>query len=88
VSAGLQGERTQLAWTRTALSCWVAGLIALRGGFPWSLLALVAPLTVTGIARARRRYLRDAVVPAPLDRGAAAVPVLACVLVALVGAVA
>jgi uncharacterized membrane protein YidH (DUF202 family) len=88
VSAGLQGERTELAWARTALSSWAVGLLALKGGLPWSMLALVAPITVTGIARARRRHLRDAAVPAPLHEGAAVLAAAACVLVALVGLVA
>jgi uncharacterized membrane protein YidH (DUF202 family) len=60
---GLQPERTELAWRRTALALAVGSLIALRilpvaFGNPWWVLAGVAGLVVTGtlFLGARRRY--------------------------------
>lgn len=88
MSAGLQDERTELAWSRTALTCWVVALITLRTGLPWSAVALIAPVTMTVIALARRRHLASASVPAALDDGVAAVMAAACALVAIVGCLA
>lgn len=61
---GLQPERTELAWRRTALSFGVAALIAFRllsqafGDPSWALPALVAIVAVGGVwLAARRRYV-------------------------------
>lgn len=60
---GLQPERTELAWRRTALALAVGSLIALRilpvaFGNPWWMLAGVAGLIGTGalFLGARQRY--------------------------------
>jgi uncharacterized membrane protein YidH (DUF202 family) len=62
--AGLQPERTELAWRRTALALGVGSLIALRMlpaalGNPWWTLAGAAGLLTAALlwVAARRRYV-------------------------------
>lgn len=51
--AGMQPERTLLAWRRTCLSFAVAALVAARALFePLGLLAVIAGLVVAGVAAA------------------------------------
>ena len=83
MSSGLQGERTELAWLRTMLSSWMAGLIATKVSFPQGILALVAPVAVTVVTCVRRRRLKG-VAPPALTARAAALTVGACAAVAAV----
>lgn len=77
---GLQPERTELAWRRTALSLGVGSLIALRllpeilGSAVWALGGVIGLVVSAGIwvsARARLRAVIRAltVEPAPLPDG-------------------
>lgn len=85
MSAGLQAERTELAWRRTTLSSWAVALLAARISFPLGAVALAGPLTLTAIFFARRRRLRSTGAPPVLSRTEAAVAVLACVVIAGAG---
>lgn len=87
--AGLQAERTALAWSRTALAMWVNALLVLRTGWANG----VAPITTLGVVlfiaagaamvygAQRRRSLLD-------GRGLGAPSPLATALIATVTLVA
>jgi len=83
MSAGLQSQRTELAWLRTTLSAGGATAIAARGAFPVALLALAGPVAVTLVAHARRRRLAEEGVPPALTAAQAMPVAAACVLGAL-----
>jgi hypothetical protein len=83
VSSGLQGERTELAWLRTALASWAAALITTRAAFPLGAIALLASITVTVVAGVRRRRLKDPGAPPALSYKAALALTCACTLIAL-----
>ena len=85
MSSGLQGERTELAWSRTILSCWAAALIVMKIAFPGGSVALIAPVTVTAIGWVRRRRLKSVAVPPALPDAAAALVAAACVVIAIAG---
>jgi uncharacterized membrane protein YidH (DUF202 family) len=87
VSSGLQAQRTELAWLRTALSCWAVGLLALKIAFPTGAVALLGPLIVTVIAHRRRRRLRAYGDPPPLSRVEGVLLAGACLVIALAGTV-
>lgn len=95
---GLQPERTQLAWRRTALSIAVGSIVALRvlpavlGAPVWYLPGIVGVLFAASLwALSRRRFAAfvgtDAAAPPPRMPGAALLAVLAC-FVAAAGGVA
>jgi uncharacterized membrane protein YidH (DUF202 family) len=85
VSSGLQAERTELAWLRTMLSCWVVALIVMRVAFPEGTVAVLAPVVVTVIGWRRRRRLKGSGVPSALPYAAAALIAGTCTLVAIAG---
>lgn len=82
MSAGLQAERTELAWRRTALSCWAVALLATKIDFPYGAAALAGPVALSAVAFARRRHLHSAGAPPALSRIQAAFIAVACVILA------
>jgi hypothetical protein len=86
MSSGLQSQRTELAWLRTTLSAWAVTAIAARVDLPVGMLAVAGPVAVTLIAYARRRRLREKVLPPALAPAEAAPVAAACVLIALAAA--
>ena len=87
MSSGLQAQRTELAWLRTALSCWAVGLLAFKIAFPVGAVALLAPAILTVVAYRRRRLLRADGVPPPLSSVQGVLAVGACVVIAIAGTV-
>ncbi|GAB2800750.1 hypothetical protein GCM10027176_00960 [Actinoallomurus bryophytorum] len=87
MSAGLQRQRTDLAWLRLVLASWAVVVLTARVALPVGVLALMGPVAVTAIAQARRRRLRGDGTPPTLSRGAAVLMVAACVLTAVAEAV-
>ncbi|MFI5619973.1 DUF202 domain-containing protein [Streptomyces sp. NPDC051567] len=90
--AGLQPERTRLAWRRTTLACTVAAVLALRQtvrgtGSPVEVAGATAVAAVwlvfLWVARRRMRALRAARPPGLAPRAAVAVAVCAGALAAL-----
>lgn len=87
---GLQPERTRLAWRRTALSCSVAGILAVKaaltaGGGPWvagCVLAWLGFLALTQV-RAQRLTARH---PPVMDGRTALVSVVCVLILALCAA--
>ncbi|GAA4636466.1 hypothetical protein GCM10023196_086340 [Actinoallomurus vinaceus] len=87
MSSGLQAQRTELAWLRTALSCWAVGLLAFKIAFPVGAAALLAPVTLTVIAHRRRRLLRANGAPPPMSRMEGVLAVGTCMVIAVAGVV-
>ncbi|GAA0330357.1 hypothetical protein NE235_31835 [Actinoallomurus spadix] len=85
MSSGLQAQRTELTWRRAVLSCWAAGLLAVKIAFPLGIVALLGPLVVTVVAYRRRRWLRGRSEPPVLSRVEGLLLAGACVWVALAG---
>lgn len=85
MSSGLQAERTELAWRRTALSSWAVALLATKTAFPVGAAAFAGPLTLTVIFFVRRRRLRSVGEPPSLSPTEAALATLACMVVAGAG---
>lgn len=78
MSAGLQSQRTELAWLRTMLSSWAVAVITARTAFPVGVIAVTGPVAVTVIAHRRRRRLAAAGTPPSLTRGTAILLATAC----------
>jgi hypothetical protein len=87
MSAGLQRQRTDLAWLRLILASWAVVVLTARVALPVGVLALMGPVAVTAIAQSRRRRLRGDGTPPTLSRAVAVLMVVACVLTAVAGAV-
>ncbi|MEV5706296.1 DUF202 domain-containing protein [Actinoallomurus sp. NPDC052274] len=86
MSSGLQAQRTELAWLRTALSCWAVGLLAVKIAFPVGVVALPGPLVVTVVAYRRRRWLRGPGEPPTMTRMEGVLVAGACAWIAIAGA--
>ncbi|MGH3374124.1 MAG: hypothetical protein ACRDP6_05250 [Actinoallomurus sp.] len=84
MSAGLQGQRTELAWLRTMLSSWAVAVLTTRVAFPLGAIALTGPVAVTAIAHARRRRLSGDGTPPVLPWSVAMLMTAACVMIAVV----
>jgi lysylphosphatidylglycerol synthetase-like protein (DUF2156 family) len=80
VSAGLQSQRTELAWLRTMLSSWALAVLTARTAFPVGVIAVTGPVAVTVIAHRRRRRLAAEGTPPSLAPATAVLLALACVL--------
>jgi lysylphosphatidylglycerol synthetase-like protein (DUF2156 family) len=78
MSAGLQSQRTELAWLRTMLSSWAVAVLTARTAFPVGIIAVTGPVAVTVIAHRRRRRLGGAGTPPSLSRGMAIFLAAAC----------
>lgn len=87
MSAGLQRQRTELAWLRTMLSSWAVAVLTARVAFPVGIIAVTGPVAVTAIAHARRRRLSAEGTPPALPCGVALLVAAACVVIALTAAV-
>jgi uncharacterized membrane protein YidH (DUF202 family) len=83
MSAGLQQQRTELAWLRTMLSSWAVAVLTARVAFPLGIIAVGGPVAVTVIAHARRRRLSRDGTPPVLSRTVAMLVAAACVAIAL-----
>ena len=83
MSAGLQAERTELAWLRTTLSSWAVAVLTARVAFPVGIVAVIGPVAVTVLAHARRRRLARDGSPPSLARDTAILTALACAAIAV-----
>lgn len=76
--AGLQSQRTELAWLRTMLSSWAVAVLTARTAFPVGMIAVTGPVAVTVIAHRRRRRLAGSVTPPSVSRGTVLLLAAAC----------
>jgi uncharacterized membrane protein YidH (DUF202 family) len=81
MSAGLQRQRTELAWLRTMLASWAVAVLTTRMAFPLGVIAMTGPVAVTAIAHARRRRLNRDGPPPTLPRSVAMLVAAACVMI-------